>query len=59
MQEVLANLCPHFPGRDEGKGERGMGEGKSERRDGREERNQNTVQLTHLPAGPPRSPAGV
>ena len=35
-----------------------MGERTSERRDGREDRDQNTVQLTHLPTGPPRSPCG-
>ena len=35
-----------------------MGSGASEKsRDGREEEDQNTVQLTHVPTGPPRSPS--
>ena len=39
LRLVLTNLCPwHFPGTDEGKGERGMGEGKSEVEEGGEGR---------------------
>ena len=55
--ESLSSLSRY--GRGKGRGKRGMGERTSERRDGREDRDQNTVQLTHVPAGPPRSPAGV
>ncbi len=49
-QEVLPNLCPHFPARGEGKEERGEWD-KGQARGGTEakrETGQNTVQLTQL-----------
>ena len=48
--ESLSSLSRY--GRGKGRGKRGMGERTSERRDGREDRDQNTVQLTHFPTGP-------